>query len=108
MATKEDLIRALYAGAHVGAERGITARHLAARLDCPERRVRELVSEVRAEAIALCGHPRTGYFIARGTAELERYYVAFMIKRAKHSLWLASIASKRPLAELAGQLLINA
>lgn len=105
-ATKDDLLRCLIDNGHVGHERGITARHLAGRLDVPERRVRELVTEAREDGIALCGHPRTGYFVALNADEIARYYVDFLIARAKHSLWLAHRASKRPLQELAGQLLI--
>ena len=105
-ATKDDLLRCLIDNGHVGQERGITARHLAGRLDCPDRRVRELVTELRIDGVALCGHPRTGYFVALTPTEIEHYYVDFLIARAKHSLWLAHRATKRPLAELAGQLMI--
>lgn len=107
MTTKEDLVAALYAGDHLGAARGITARHLCARLDVPPRRVRQLVSEARLDAVAICGTPREGYFIAQTDDELLAT-LEFLVGRAKHSLLLASRLSRRPLAELAGQLLIHA
>lgn len=101
MATTAQLISAL--SSHIGAGRGITARHLAARLDCPARRVRALVTEAREEGTAICGHPRTGYFIAETAEELEET-CQFLRSRALHSLLLESRLRRVPLADLLGQL----
>lgn len=102
---KDALLASLTAHGHVGASRGITARHLAGRLDCPERHVRKLVSELREEGIAVCGLPRTGYYIA-ATAEEVEDTCRFLRERALHSLTLESRLRKVPLPELLGQLRI--
>lgn len=106
MATPDALLQALYEGGHIGHTRGIAARHLAGRMDIPDRAVRELVSAARAAGAAVCGHPRTGYYVAETSAELLQT-IDFLLRRARHSLWLASRMSGRPLRELAGQLLIT-
>ena len=72
-------------------------------LGCPARHVRSLVSELRLEGIAICGHPRTGYFIA-ATAEELLETCAFLRARAMHSLVLESRLRRIPLGELLGQM----
>lgn len=98
-----DMLAALYQGGHVGASRGIAARHLAARLDCPERHVRDLVTAARRDGVALCGVPRAGYYIAENPEELEET-CRFLRERALHSLTLESALRKMPLPDLLGQL----
>lgn len=88
---------------HIGRERGITAAAIAARLDCPERTVRELVTELRTDGVAVCGHPADGYFIAATREELEET-CAFLRARAMHSLVLEAKLRGMPLADLVGQL----
>ncbi len=88
---------------HVGADRGINAKDLAATAGVPEREVRHQVSALRQEGIAVCGHPNTGYFIAATPAELEAT-VEYLKSRALHSLHLASRLTKIPLPDLIGQL----
>lgn len=88
---------------HIGRERGVTAAALAAALDCPERLVRELVTELRTDGLAVCGHPATGYFIAATREELEET-CAFLRARAMHSLVLEAKLRGMPLADLVGQL----
>lgn len=99
--TVHDLVNALYAGGHLGAARGIAARHLAGRLDCPERLVRELVTLAIHDGIALCGTPRTGYFIAQTAEECDLTH-DFLYRRAMHSLRKLR-AFRRTRRELAGQ-----
>jgi hypothetical protein len=65
--------------------------------------VRHQVSALREEGIAICGHPKTGYFIAANAEELETT-VEFLKSRALHSLHLASRLTKIPLVDLIGQL----
>jgi hypothetical protein len=88
---------------HIGEDRGITARAIAEALACTERLVRELVTELRMDGRAVCGHPATGYFIAATREELERT-CAFLRERAMHSLVLEARLRKMPLPDLIGQL----
>lgn len=88
---------------HIGRSRGVTAAALAQALDCPERLVRELVTELRIDGLAVCGHPATGYFIAATREELEET-CAFLRARAMHSLVLEAKLRGMPLADLVGQL----
>ena len=88
---------------HVGRSRGISARHLCARLDVPERRVRQLITEAREAGHAVCGMPRDGYYIAANAEELEET-IEFLKHRALCSLEIASRLSKVPMAVLLGQL----
>jgi biotin operon repressor len=56
---------------HIGqaaASRPRTWRRLAG---VNEREVRHQVSALREDGIAVCGHPKTGYFIAATAGELE-------------------------------------
>lgn len=101
MATKHDLMALMVF--HSGSRYGISAKHIAEKLDIPERRVRHLVTECREDGIAICGHPSTGYFVAK-TAEEMQETLDFLKDRALHSLKLASTLSKLPLADLIGQL----
>ena len=88
---------------HIGRENGLTAANLAAALYCNQRTVRELITELREDGVAVCGHPATGYFIARTSAELEET-CQFLRSRAMHSLVLESKLRGLPLADLVGQL----
>lgn len=88
---------------HIGVGRGITAKDLAAAAHMNEREVRAQVSALREEGVAVCGHPRTGYFIAETPAELETT-VEYLTSRALHSLRLASRLTRIPLPDLIGQL----
>lgn len=88
---------------HVGRERGITAAALAQILGCPARTVRDLVTELRMDGRALCGHPASGYFYAATKEELEQT-CAFLRSRAMHSLMLLAKLRGMPLADLVGQL----
>lgn len=89
--------------AHVGRDKGITAARIAQILACPERTVRELVTELRTDGVAVCGHPADGYFIAATREELEDT-CAFLRSRAMHSLVLEAKLRGMPLADLVGQL----
>lgn len=101
MATKNDLQAAL--SRHIGQANGITAAALSTALGIPARGVRLLVTELREEGVAVCGHPRTGYFIAATSEELEAT-CAFLRSRAMHSLQLESTLRHVPLVDLLGQL----
>lgn len=86
-----------------GKANGITGADLAQILELKEREVRHAISELRMEGIAVCGHPKTGYFIAANPAELEET-CSFLRDRALHSLTLESKLRHVPLPELLGQL----
>ncbi len=101
MASKTELLALL--SRHIGRERGISAAAVAAELGVAERLVRDLITELRMDGIAVCGHPSSGYFIARTDDELEET-CAFLRSRAMHSLVLEARLRRMPLADLVGQL----
>ena len=82
---------------------GITGADLAQILELKEREIRHAISALREEGIAVCGHPREGYYIAATAEELEAT-CAFLRDRAMHSLLLESRLRKLPLRELLGQI----
>ncbi|MBI2313550.1 MAG: hypothetical protein HYU77_13705 [Betaproteobacteria bacterium] len=95
---------------HVGAERGIHVEALVREVTgdllpdpVAERRLRAIISELREEGIAVCGHPSTGYYIAETAEELEAS-CQFLRSRAMHSLVLEARLRKIPLPDLLGQL----
>ena len=88
---------------HIGAGQGLRADEIARSLDCSERRVRILVSALRDDGVAVCGHPKTGYYIAATADELEQT-CTFLRARAMHSLVLEARLRKLPLPDLLGQL----
>lgn len=101
MTTRHEMLA--YLSRHVGRERGVPCAAIAAELHIPERRVREFVSELREEGVAVCGHPTTGYYIAAEPEDIERT-CAFLRARAMHSLVLEARLRKIPLPDLLGQL----
>ena len=103
--TKHHLLIALLD--HCGQEHSISAKALAIKVGVSARKLRGLVTECRIDGTAICGHPSSGYFVARNTEEVEET-IAFLKHRALTSLMLASTLGKRPLADLIGQLHINA
>lgn len=88
---------------HIGKSRGITVKMLADTLKIPPRAVRYLVTELRDDGVAVCGHPRTGYYIAATAEELEET-CQFLHTRAMHSLHLEAQLRKMPLPDLIGQM----
>ncbi|WP_153116050.1 helix-turn-helix domain-containing protein [Rhodocyclus tenuis] len=88
---------------HIGASKGITAAALARQLHAGQRGVRTAITDLRMDGVAVCGHPRSGYYIAENAAELEET-CRFLDNRALHSLTLASRLRRVPLADLLGQL----
>jgi biotin operon repressor len=99
--TKANLVALL--DRHIGRDRGVTAAAIAEQLRCAERLVRELVTELRLDGVAVCGRPETGYFIAATAEELQET-CAFLRARAMHSLTLESRMRRVPLPDLLGQL----
>lgn len=91
------------ASRHRGVANGINAARLAAALDISPRRLRHLVSAARELGCALCGQPRTGYYIATTAEELQQAS-AWLESRAMHSLRLLAQMRRVSLPELLGQL----
>lgn len=91
---------------HQGADAGIRAQDLAALLQVPERRVRILVSELRADGTAICAHPSTGYFVPVTPEELQQS-CEFLEHRALKSLLLMSRMRNVSLPTLLGQLALK-
>lgn len=88
---------------HIGAKNGVTASALAAKLEISERNVRQHISTLRDEGIAVCGHPSTGYFVAANRDEIEAT-CRFLRNRAMHSLHLEARLRQVTLPELIGQM----
>ncbi len=88
---------------HIGADNGLSALAIARELAIEPRQVRALVTLLREEGIAVCGHPRTGYFVAQDAAELE-LCCQFLRSRAMHSLVIEAALRRVPLPDLLGQL----
>ena len=91
---------------HQGSTNGISANGLAKLGGVPERRVRQLVSELREQGTAICATPETGYFIPTTPQEL-RQSCEFLEHRALKSLLLMSRMTNVSLATLMGQLSLN-
>ncbi len=91
IATKSDLLASLAQNGNSGAQRGVTARRLCARLGCHERHLRTLITELREDGIAVCGTPRDDT-------------CRFLRARAMKSLQLEARLRRIPLPELLGQL----
>jgi biotin operon repressor len=91
---------------HQGRTNGVSAQRLAARLQVPERLLRELISKAREEGTAIVGTPETGYFVAETAEELEQC-CQFLRARAMHSLHIEARLRQIPLPDLLGQLRLN-
>lgn len=102
--TRHDLLAALRS--HIGKNNGVSARALALRLNCEERHVRALVTELRLEGEHVCGHPRDGYYMAATDDELTET-LEFLKSRALGSLKLISAMKKVSMPDLCGQLHLN-
>lgn len=109
--TRDQVLAAL--ARHVGRDKGVRIQELVyeitgetPRSEGAERKVRELVSELRESGVAVCAYPGDGYYIAGSAEELEQC-CAFLRSRAMHSLVLESKLRKIPLPELLGQLRLN-
>lgn len=77
---------------HVGADEGIHMRDLVGRIlntvlvtDAHERKVRELITELRNEGHQICAHPGSGYYIAANAKELDDT-CRFLLERSQSSV----------------------
>ncbi len=92
--------------AHVGAGAGIACDALARHVQASERDVRLAVTALREAGVAVCGQPRTGYFIAETAEELDAT-CRFLRERSLHGLHLEACLRKLPLPDLVGQLRLD-
>lgn len=106
--TRDSLLEALTF--HVGERYGVSAAKLAAEITgiappnpAGERRLRQVIEDLRLEGHHICGHPSSGYFIAESEAELVRT-CEYLHSRAMTSL--RQVARMRGVAapDLRGQL----
>jgi hypothetical protein len=95
---------------HIGADKGIHVRELVYRItgdlfrsDAMERRVREIVTELRMDGQHVCGHPSTGYYMAATPEELQAT-CEFLFSRAMTGLQQISRMKNVSLPDLRGQL----
>lgn len=101
MKTPHDLLTLLVR--HIGRDNGIPVKGISAELDVTDRQVRELVTSLRMNGVAVCGTPRNGYYIAANEAEAEET-LQFMTNRALHSLTLVSRMRNIAMPDLLGQI----
>ena len=102
--TSSELIHIL--SRHQGAANGVGAAALAHTYGVPERLIRQLVTNLRQEGMAICAHPTTGYFIPTTPQELSES-CEFLEHRALKSLHLVSRMKNVSLPTLLGQLALN-
>lgn len=110
MITKNNLLAAL--SRHIGKTRGVhiaeLVREVARAAGLPleevqERRVRQLIEELRREGEHICAHPASGYYMAASAQELDDTCL-FLYERAMTSLTQISAMKKVSLPDLRGQL----
>jgi hypothetical protein len=95
---------------HIGKENGIHVRELVQRItgqlamsEALERKVRQIVTDLRMEGAHICGHPASGYFIAANPAELEET-LQFLRSRSLTTLTLESRMRRVSMPDLLGQI----
>lgn len=95
---------------HHGQEEGIHVRDLVARITgqqtnsaALERKVRELIVELRMDGHPICAQPGSGYYLAATEVELNTA-CEFLYERAITSLTQISRMKRRTLPDLRGQL----
>lgn len=94
---------------HIGARNGISARELVREITkssdvnpAGERRLRDLIVEMRIEGQHICATPTNGYFMAETTAELEKT-CSHLKSRAMTGLMQVSAMTRISLPDLVGQ-----
>jgi hypothetical protein len=95
---------------HIGRDNGIHVRELVQRItgqlammEPLERKVREIVTQLRLEGSHICAHPQSGYFMAATPEELNET-CEFLLGRAMTSLTQVSKMKNVALPDLRGQL----
>lgn len=101
-----DQLLAVLARDHIGRANSISGRALAAKFGIQPRTIRALVLKLRENAIAVCGRPETGYFIAQTPEEVEAT-CRLLESHARHQLEVAARMRKTTLPDLLGQLKLS-
>lgn len=96
-------LQAILTADHVGQSKAISGEQLAGRLGVKVRTVRAWVLKLRCNAVAVCGSPESGYFVAATPAEVEST-CNLLVAHAMHSLTVAARMRRTTLPELLGQL----
>lgn len=95
---------------HIGQVHGVHVRELVQRITGQvftsgpqERKVRQIIVDLRMEGHHICAHPALGYFMAETADELEQT-IEFLYDRAMTSLAQIARLKKIALPDLRGQL----
>lgn len=105
--SKASLLSAL--ASHVGQDNGLHARDLVRKLVGPdagaaaERRLRQVITDLRLEGHHVCGTPESGYYLAANAEELNRT-CSFLYDRCMASLTQIARMKQVSLPDLRGQL----
>ena len=98
---------------HIGQANGIHVRELVARItgqtitsELLERKLRQIVTDLRMDGAHICGHPSSGYYMAETPEELE-HTLQFLRSRAMSSLALESRMRRISMPELLGQITLR-
>lgn len=95
---------------HIGKANGIHVRELTQRItgqlvngEPQERKVRQVINDLRMDGAHICGHPSTGYFMAATPEELEET-LQFLRSRSLTTLTLESRMRRVSMPDLLGQI----
>ncbi|OFJ46408.1 hypothetical protein BA896_021890 [Janthinobacterium lividum] len=101
--TTPDELLTILSATHIGAANAIGGDQLADQLGVKCRTVRSLVLKLRQSAIAVCGSPESGYFIAETAAEVDAT-CKLLESHGIHQLTVAARMRNTTLPELLGQM----
>lgn len=92
----------------IGAANGMTAAQLVYAITdsghtADERRLRQVIEQLRNEGHAICAHPAAGYYLAASADDINKT-CAFLVGRAMTSLRQVSAMKHVALPDLYGQL----
>jgi len=108
--TQESTLAAL--SNHIGRHKGVSARQLVVEITGQAdsrgstRRLRHCIEALREEGSHICGHPGSGYYMAKDEAELTEA-CEFLVSRAMTSLMQVSRMKKIAIPDIAGQMKLN-
>ncbi len=91
---------------HKGKDCGITVEKLSLRIHVNPRDIRQAVSDLRDDGVAIAALPSTGYYLAQTAEEIEEC-CQYLRKRSLHGLRLESRLRKMALPELLGQISLD-
>jgi biotin operon repressor len=106
MQSTHDYLLSILSRNHVGVRNSIGGKALASLVGCKPRTIRTLVLKLRENAVAVCGRPETGYYIAQTADELDET-CKLLEAHGVHQLAVAARLRRTTLTELLGQLNLN-